>query len=260
MHRYLTTLRLFWTTSLAAEMEYRTNFALAAIVSLGNIVGSVFALFLLFSTGYLPGGWGFEQALLVLGFFTLMNGFANAVLRVNLSRIVRHVQHGTLDFVLLKPIDSQFWLSTRNFSAWGLPNVAYGLVILFWAGDALGMHAGQYVAALVPLALGLTVLYSLWFTLGATSIWFVEVHDVTHVLHSLLEAGRYPLTAYPVVYQFLFTFVVPVAFMTTVPAWVMLGEGAAPWIAGGAAFAVATFTASRLFWQFALRHYTSASS
>ncbi|MBI1371848.1 MAG: ABC transporter permease [Phycisphaera sp.] len=260
MQRYLTVMRLFWSTSLAAEMEYRTNFALAAVVSLGNMVGSVFALYLLFSTGYLPGGWKFEQAMLVLGFFTLMNAFANAVLRVNLSRIVQHVQDGTLDFILLKPIDSQFWLSTRNFSAWGLPNVAYGLIVLMWAGRALDLNVSQYAMAILPLVLGLIVLYSAWFTLGATSIWFVEVHNVTHVLHALLEAGRYPLTAYPVIYQFFFTFVVPVAFMTTVPAWVMMGEHAVTWVAGGAAFAFGAFVFSRIFWRFALRYYTSASS
>jgi len=260
MTRYLTVLRHFWSTSLAAEMEYRTNFALAAIVSLGNIVGSVFALFLLMRTGYLPGGWDFEQALLVLGFFTLMNAFTNTILRVNLSRIVRHVRNGTLDFILLKPIDSQFWLSTRNFSAWGLPNAVYGLIVIIWAGTAMDLALAEYFVAIVPLMLGLIVLYSIWFMIGATSIWFVEVHNATHVLHTLLEAGRFPLTAYPVIYQFFFTFIVPVAFMTTVPAWVMLGDGTATWLTGGAAFAFGTFVASRLFWRFALRFYTSASS
>ena len=46
MPRYLKVLRLFWTAAIAAEMEYRINFIIAAFSSLGNLVGSIFGLFL----------------------------------------------------------------------------------------------------------------------------------------------------------------------------------------------------------------------
>ncbi|MFN7659119.1 MAG: ABC transporter permease, partial [Dolichospermum sp.] len=41
MQRYLKVLRLFWTAAIAAEMEYRINFIIAALSSLGNLVGSI---------------------------------------------------------------------------------------------------------------------------------------------------------------------------------------------------------------------------
>ena len=52
----------------------------------------------------------------------------------------------------------------------------------------------------------------------------------------------------------------PVAFLTTVPAQVLLGEAAAPMLLAGLALAVLFFAAARAFWLFALRFYTSASS
>ncbi|MEX2670503.1 MAG: ABC transporter permease [Phycisphaeraceae bacterium] len=260
MRKYLHILRLFWGTSLAAEMEYRANFAISALTSLGNLVGSIFLFHLLFQQSSTIQGWTFHEALLVMGFFTLLEGFANTVLRVNLSRIVRHVQQGTLDFVLLKPIDSQFWLSTRNFSLWGLPDVAYGLVLIGYAGSTLGLGVVDYVSAVVPLLLGVVVLYGIWFILGSTSIWFVKIQNVTYVLKNLLNAGKFPAAIYPTALRFVFTFVVPVAFLTTVPAEVMLGRSGWWWIVGAVAFAVGMFSASRWFWRFALRYYTSASS
>jgi ABC-2 type transport system permease protein len=104
------------------------------------------------------------------------------------------------------------------------------------------------------------ILYSLWFILGATSIWFVKVYNATEVLKGLLEAGRYPMVAYPTAYRFFFTFVVPVAFLTTVPAEAMLGRSQIPWFIGAAVLALALFWVSTWFWRFALRFYTSASS
>jgi ABC-2 type transport system permease protein len=119
---------------------------------------------------------------------------------------------------------------------------------------------GAYLRAVPPLIFGALSLYVLWFMLGATSIWFVKVYNVTEVLRGLLEAGRFPIVGYPAAYRIFFTFIIPVAFLTTVPAQAMLGEGGQGWLwASGLLAAGLLFIANR-FWRFALRFYTSASS
>ncbi|MGL5939734.1 MAG: ABC transporter permease [Waterburya sp.] len=260
MQRYFKILRLFWTTAIAAELEYRLNFLIATITSIANLVGSLFGLFLFYRTGYTFQGWSWQEATIVLGLFTLLQGFSATFLVPNLNSIVKQVELGTLDFVLLKPMSSQFWLSTRTISPWGLPDLFFGMVLIIYAGGNLGLTWHNYVASLIPLGFGIIILYSLWFILGATSIWFVKVYNVTEVLRGLLEAGRYPMAAYPVVYRLFFTFVVPVAFLTTVPAQAMLNRSEINWILGATFLACLLFGFSVLFWRFALRFYTSASS
>ncbi|MDJ0773588.1 MAG: ABC transporter permease [Mastigocoleus sp. MO_167.B18] len=260
MSRYCRVLKLFWGAALAAEMEYRVNFLLAVLSSLGNLAGSIFGLFLFYRTGYNFTGWNWESALIVVGIFTLLQGFSAIFLAPNLNRIVRHVQEGTLDFILLKPIRSQFWLSTNNISVWGIPDLVFGLIIIGYAGSRLGLGIGNYLLGLIPVVFGLVVLYSLWFILGATSVWFVKIYNATEVLRGLLEAGRYPMVAYPATFRLFFTFVVPVAFLTTVPAQTMLGQGEVTWVIGAGILALLLFLISTWFWRFALRFYTSASS
>lgn len=260
MSRYLRVLTLFWSTAIAAEMEYRLNFVLAALSSLGNLAGSLFGLFLFYRTGYTFKNWSWEEALIVLGIFTLLQGVSSTFLVPNLNKIVKHVQQGTLDFVLLRPINSQFWLSTHTISPWGVPDVLFGLGVIGYAGSRLGIGIGSYLLSSIPLLFGIISLYSLWFMLGATSIWFVKVYNVTEVLRGLIEAGRFPIVAYPTTYRFFFTFVIPVTFLTTVPAEVMLGRSTWGWTITAAFLAIGLLYASRLFWRFALRFYTSASS
>lgn len=260
MRRYGQVLRLFWGAAIAAEMEYRVNFVIATLSSVGNLSGSLFGLSLFYQTGYTFEGWSWEEALIVLGIFTLLQGFSATFLAPNLSQIVKQVQLGTLDFVLLKPINSQFWLSTRTVSPWGLPDLLFGLIIIGYAGSKLGLGITDYSFSLIPLTFGLLSLYSLWFMLGATSIWFVKIYNVTEVLRGLLEAGRFPMAAYPAIYRIFFTFVIPVAFLTTIPAQVLLNRVELWWIGGSGALAIALLLASRSFWRFALRFYTSASS
>ncbi len=257
---YFRVLSLFWSASLAVELEYRINFLLASLGSLGSLSGSIFGVFLFYRGGYTFAGWSWEETLIVLGVFTLLQGVSSSLFIPNLNRIVEQVQKGTLDFVLLKPISSQFWLSTRALSPWGIPDVVFALALIGYAGGRLGVSPWAYLAALIPITLGIISLYSLWFVLGSTSIWFVKIYNVTEVLRGLVEAGRFPMVAYPAAYRFFFTFIVPVAFLTTIPAEVLLGRTDWTWVMGSAGLALGLLWGSHRFWRFALRFYTSASS
>ena len=262
MKRYLKTLGLFWSASVAAEMEYRANFVLAGLLSLLTLAGSLFTLSLFYQGGYEMGGWSWAEALMVVGVYTVLDGAQRMLLQPNRVQVTQLVQEGTLDFVLLKPMDSQFWLSLRRLSLWGLPNVLLGLGLLVYAGSQRepALTLGAYLLGLIPLGLGLAVLYALGFALSTLTIWFVKVSNVTMAMQALLEAGRYPIAAFPVAHRVFFTFVLPVAFMTSVPAGIMTGRMGGGWLVGSAAIAAGLLLVSRWFWRFALRFYTSASS
>jgi ABC-2 type transport system permease protein len=264
---YALTLRRFWGTAIAGQLEYQLNLVIELLAAAANLVGSLFILSLFFAPSAagdssMLGGWSWPQALVVQGIYTLLDGVATTWLRPNLGAIVTHVREGTLDFVLLKPIDSQFWLSLRTLSPAGLSELALGLGLIGWAlprtGAVVGPH--QVALALLLLAAGGLILYALWFLLAATSIWFVKTWNATEVLRAALTAGRFPVTAYPPGLRLLFTLVLPVAFLTTVPAQALLGRASAGWVAGSLAMAGISVVLSRSFWRFALRHYTSASS
>lgn len=262
MFRYLKTLRLFWSTALAVQLEYQINFAIELIAMIGTLLGSVFILSLFFSQGQQLGGWSWEEALIVQGVYTMFDGITNTWLRPNLTEIVNYVREGTLDFVLLKPIDSQFWLSLRSFSPSGLPEIALGISIIIWATAKAGVIFSFKIFFFGGLMLmtGVMILYSLWFLIAATSIWFVKTWNATEVLRAILAAGRFPINAYPITLRFIFTFIIPIAFITTVPSEIFLNKIQNPIILIGLSLSIIFYTSSRVFWKFAVRHYSSASS
>jgi ABC-2 type transport system permease protein len=220
MGRLERVLRRYWATALGAELEYPLNLLIELLVVAGNVAGSLFVLSLFYGQARSLGGWSWNGALVVLGAHTVLDGLASTLLQPNLSRIVTHVQRGTLDFVLLQPIDSQLQVSLRTLSPWGLPGIALGLALMLTGAarsGALGQPLPLLAAALLLLAGGV-ILYGLWFLLAATSIWFVKVWNATEVLRAVLVAGRYPVSAYPPALRILFTLVLPIAFLTTVPA------------------------------------------
>jgi ABC-2 type transport system permease protein len=126
----------------------------------------------------------------------------------------------------------------------------------------LGEKVGAWGAAsfgLMSLA-GLVIIYSFWLVLATLSFWFVRVENILVIFQSMYEAGRWPISLYPSWLRFALTFVVPVAFATTVPAEALTGRLTPPTLLGALALAVALAVLSRIFWRVGLRHYSGASA
>src|SRR5690606_19076711 len=187
VRRHLLLLRLFFGTSLSAELEYRSNFAVSMLSSALNLGASVFTVRLFFEHGTTLGGWSWPAAVIVLGAFTVLSGVSQSLLQPNLNRLVEQVREGTLDFVLLKPVDTQFWLSTRRFSPWGLPDLLLGTALIAWGAVEAQAPIFGYFALLGSMLCSSAILYSLWFAMATTTIWFVQIYNVTEVLRSLLD-------------------------------------------------------------------------
>jgi len=178
LRRYLLTLRRFWGTALAGQLEYQANVWIELLAMVANLAGSLLLLSLFFpkpeagAAAARLGGWSWEAALVVQGLYTLLDGVSSTWLRPNLGAIVTHVREGTLDFVLLKPVDSQFWLSLRTLAPAGLGEMALGLGLIGWAAPRAGAPDDPLAWLLAGLMLltGVAILYALWFLLATTSI------------------------------------------------------------------------------------------
>lgn len=260
MIRAFRILRAFWSTALQSHMEYRGNFLLSLLSSLGMFAGSLLTLSVMFYHTPRLGGWTFHQALAVMGTFMVLNGIALSLFSPNLNRIVEHVRLGTLDFVLLKPVDTQFWLSLRYLTIQGLPEIFLGGLVVGYVYGTLRPALWPTLAGMALFLAAVVLLYSLWFVLASLSIWFVKIYNITAVLQTLLEAGRFPVQAYPLFWRFVFTFLIPVAFITTLPAAMWVEGPSVKMVLAGFAVASAAFFFSRKFWLFARTFYTSASS
>ncbi len=83
-------------------------------------------------------GWTFGEALLVIGWFTLLKAVLEGAMNPSLLSVVEHIRKGTLDFVLLKPADAQFLVSTAKFQPWRVTNVLAAGAIFVYAFQRIG--------------------------------------------------------------------------------------------------------------------------
>ena len=262
LRKYLKVYKTFLHTSLASELEYKTNILVDLITAILSLIGSIFLLSIFFQNNGYIGGWKFEQALIIQGIYTILNGITNTWFNPNLTEIVKHIREGTLDFVLLKPIDSQFFISLKKIAPSGFLEIILGVSLLFYCiiVNQININLGFLILCLTTLLCSIVILYSLWFLISTTTIWFVKTWNATEVLRSFLYIGRFPLNSFSFSLRIFFSIFVPIAFITTIPSEVFLGIAQIWKILFELIVAGIFFIVSRRFWLFALRFYTSASS
>jgi ABC-2 type transport system permease protein len=258
--RYAGVLRAFWAANLEEELQYRANF----LASVGNtlfwLLTAVLTAALFFSQTSSLGGWTFWEVLVLLGVFNTVGGVVEAFLRPNIGRLVELVRRGTLDFVLTKPVDPQFHVSFRRLVVWHVTDVVFGLGLVSFALHRSGHvpSVGEVLGFVLALGAGVAIVYSLWLALMTLAFWFVAVENLAVLFDALFESARFPVTAYPAPIRFFLLYLLPMAWITTVPPSVLTGRsgGGTGLLAAGVAVVLLVLT--RLLWRVALRRCTSA--
>lgn len=260
--RYLQLLALQLRLSLAMGMQYRWDFVVDAVVSLLWTVLGVVPLYVALHGRPPVAGWTFERALVVVGYFTLLRGVLDGAVNPSLVTVVEQIRQGTLDFVLLKPADAQFLVSTSKFEVWKGLDVLAALGIVVWAFVTLGRapSASGVLLSLGLLACAALVLYSVWILVVAAAFWVVRLDNLAYLFSSIFDFARWPVTLFKGAFRFVFTFVIPLGLMTTYPAEALLGALSTSTALLSALGSLAFATVARLVWLRALGRYTSASS
>src|SRR5271155_1674801 len=119
-------------------MQYRADFLLDGLVEAFWMVTALVPLLVVFRERSRLAGWTFGEALIVMGWFTFLEGVLEGAINPSLVTVVDHIRKGTLDFVLLKPADAQFLVSTSRFEPWRSTNVFTALAIWVYAFVKLG--------------------------------------------------------------------------------------------------------------------------
>jgi len=262
MRSYLRLLVIFYKNTLISEMEYRLNFWANIGLSLFWLTWAALSVRVYFFHAATIAGWSYHELLIVMGLFFAMNGYRQVVLEPNLSRLSEYVRMGTLDYVLTKPVDSQFLVSLRHIGVynWGDPILGLGLVAYaLWRLDYMPSPGQIGLFALLSAA-AMVLLYSFNLILQTTTIWLVNVERVDAIVMGLLETGRFPISFYRGWVRAALTVIIPVAFMTTFPAQALLGRLEWWWVAVAIGLAAVLFLLAAAFWRFALRYYTGASA
>jgi ABC-2 type transport system permease protein len=260
--KYFWLLGVFFRVNVISELAYGVNFIWQLFQSLLSLAIALAGLGVIFSYTDTLGGWGPDEVLGLVGVYFLVGGIIGLLIQPGMEQFIQSVRDGTLDFTLTKPEDAQLLVSIQKVEIWKLIDIVLGFGVLGFALVRLGEKLGGWQAAefLAMLMAGGVIIYSFWLILATLSFWFVRVENILVIFQSIYEAGRWPISLYPGWLRFGLTFIVPVAFATTIPAEALTGRLNWETLLGSLAAAAVLFAISRIFWKTGLRHYSGTSA
>jgi len=262
MLRYLRLFAAQTRVSLVTAMQYRANFVIEGVMSLYWVGWNLMPLFILYDERTTVATWDFPSSLVVIGWFIVLRGLLEGLVNPSLIDVVERIRTGSFDYVLLKPADSQFLVSTARFAPWRIVDVLCGVGLVVYAFARLGRAPapGDVAAGVLLLAAGATIMYALWIVIVSASFWVVRLDNLAYLLSAVFDTARWPVDVFRGAWRFVFTFVLPLALMTTYPAKAILGDIDVTTVVACLGGAFALGVVARLAWRAAIRNYTSASS
>jgi len=272
---YLRVFLTFARNSLVRDMTFRVNFLIDTISSMSWVFMNLGFYILVFEYTPMIGdqtGWGKHEFFLFLSTTLLINSLVQAFFMTNADEFGELIRTGNLDFALLKPMDTQFLVSLRRIEWSSLGNCLVGLALMGYSLWRLGHVPGLIEILLYPfyLACGVAILYSLMFTMAATSVWLGRNQTLFDFWFYITNFSRYPMEIYDGpfgrILRWFFTFIIPVLVVVNVPARLLVRpfnpQSQSDWLLPVfAIFAtILSLTISRKVFNWALLSYRSASS
>lgn len=230
---------------------------------LANSVWGIFSLLLIvILTSKTPSvfGWTRLELFLLFGIYNMFTSVFQFFFTRSFERFSEIINRGTLDSLLLKPVDSQFLMSfsyanfpvlLRVFLGGGF--IAYVLIQMHYLPTLL-----QFLFTLILMLSSIIVLYSIWYIVSTCLIWWSSLSNLVGLMYEINGTTRYPQEMYRSVSPILFYTVLPLTLVSTIPTQALIGKATFGNMFLLVFFAVFLFLASRIFWKYALKFYTSA--
>src|SRR5687767_5845130 len=123
-------LSAFFKVNVQMALAYRADTIVNILLSLMWLGWELLSLNIIFSNTTTLGGWGLGELVALLGVFRIVNMLMAAIIWPNTERFNTGVRDGSLDYVLLQPVNSLFLISFSRIVLWRVWDLVLGIILI----------------------------------------------------------------------------------------------------------------------------------
>lgn len=261
--RYAKLLKAFSVFSIQDQMAYPMNFWIAIATKFLRML----VFFIFFKAIYLKvnniSGWDFGGALIIFATFSTVEFLANVTFARNFSQwFSRRLRTGAFDYQVIKPANLQFITAFSSIDFMDIMSVL-PIIILYYYGLTqinIVLSFGNIIFYFFMLINALLFLYSFTLMLATVNFWTIQSNGLWKFTQGVIWMSKYPTDIYFGFWGIIFNFIIPIAFIATFPAKAFLGTLSWQNMIYTLVFTAIFFLLANKFWNYGLKHYSSASS
>jgi len=258
-------LRIFWIIQMARigqEFGFRLNLIFELLGSVCFFALHLISFKFLISKFIFPN-WTIGEAWVLLFTFEIFTYLSFFIMWKGLTRTVVDIRTGSLDIILVKPIESRM---LAFFRSGGLHNLITGLmsvVCLTWTIIVFNIPVSlaSILFYIISIISGVWLIHSISVIVMSINFYLEYVEGSDSFVYQFQEALKYPAQMYAGLPLFFRVLIYSFAILTTFPAALLMSKDlSVSLFIGYLIFFIVLTILSQIIWNHSLRHYSSASS
>jgi ABC-2 type transport system permease protein len=242
-------------------LQFKWDFALRILMDCVYYIVQFLFFKSLLSHFPLIEGWNASLIYIFISGYIFIDALMMTFCANNLWWIPEHINRGTLDYYLTKPISSLFFCLFRDFAADSMINLGITLSLLTYSVYPYGLVRGlSYVLLLVCSTVLMLGLHTLLITLN---FWSPSVNGLKNMTWEMAKIAERPDSIYKGWARKIFTTVIPYCLVVSFPLRIVFieqGEARYHLIFQFFLTLLLFWTGIILLWKKGTRIYSSASS
>ncbi len=257
--------RLFWKfrqLRLMLLLEYRNSFFFWSLVSVLWTAFNYFFFSLIVSANNTIAGWNQSEMYVLISTFTILDAFTWSFFYANMTTYTKSIFYGEMTTYLTRPVSTQFLVSIQNNSFNNIFRLVIGIVVLVKAVQAtqVPLSLGTILLYVTFMILSLLFIYSLWFIVATCAFWVERLDNINELIPATRRMWQVPRGVYSGLASTLFTVILPLGLISTIPSEILLGKGELRWMVYYGIFAVGSLLFSTWFFRISVKRYSGVGN
>lgn len=263
INKYLKIYWYFLKFSLIRATTYRASFFIEFFLEIGYSVVLIIFFNIIYSNVNNIAGWNYHETMFLLGLTTIFSEiFLCSVMIFNLNNLPKKILDGEIDFDLTKPLNKLFKLSLGDIYIAGFPAIIPGIYLIIFSLPHLNTEISLFKILVILLMLlsGFILAYSIAVIMSSFCFVFLNGRYFPRIATDIILYSGRPHTIFFGVLKILFTYLIPVAFMISIPARTFLTNVDIKVLFESFSLAFVFFILAIFTWKHFITKYESASS
>lgn len=247
---------------LKSKMSYRADFIISTIGMICTNIAGFVSFWVMFRNFPSVNGWSYYEMLFLYGFSLIAITPVQCLFDNNWS-LRMYVYSGDFIKYCFRPINLFFYFQSEVFDIKGLGQLAFGIgtLVYSWHKLQLGFSILLLLKLIIFLFTASLVMIAMQNAAAATCFWIQNSFYILDFVNRFREYAKYPVTIFNHVFRFIFTFILPIAFIAYYPSIVILRPDQVPllsWLSPvvGCVF----FFLSYKLWMYGATKYSGTGS
>lgn len=247
---------------LKSKMSYRADFIISTIGMVFTNIAGFISFWILFSNFPSIDGWSYYEILFLYGFSLISLTPVQCLFDNNWS-LRTYVYSGDFIKYCFRPINLFFYFQSEIFDIKGLGQLAFGIGTIAYSWNKLGLDFTPLILLklIIFMITSSLIMIAVQNAAAATCFWIQNSFYVLDFVMSFKDYSKYPITIFSPVFRFIFTFIMPIAFIAYYPSIVILRPDEVPLLSWLSPFiGILFFFLSYKFWMYGASKYSGTGS